>query len=415
MDPVNYQQRRKRFYDQVENFWPDLYGEEYALFDVFKTNQEFVERVTEATQRIGSIFFKTAKLLRRADDDILLEMGFPKETLSFLRMSLLSTESVIARLDLVQSGDSFKCLEINSDTPTFIKEVFSINELICEEFGLVNPNAGMDMLLSNAIQSSIGAFGGSALIQGTPNLVFTAHDDNLEDRNTALYLQSLCNFPSTFVPLHRLQIKRGIGLFDEAGNIIDILYRQTFPIENLIEDKDDQGNPIGRWLLELIEFGKLKIVNPPSAFLLQNKAVQAVIWGLHIENHPYFTEAEHRWIEEHFLPTYLEPDYFLEKGQMFVKKPSFGREGDTVEIYDGTGTLKLADSQKSYLEYAPIYQEYIEIPSVPFTSEKGQRFGHKIIGSFLLNGQPGGIGARVGNPITDNLSYFLPIGVTNNP
>lgn len=412
MDRSTYQKKRKHFFDQIEHFWPDLYDEEYALYDAYEMNPDFVQDVFTATKRIGSIFFKTAKLLRRADDEVLLEMGFPKGTLSFLRLALLPTESVISRLDLVQSGDKIKCLEINSDTPTFIKEVFYINGLICQEFGLVNPNYGMEHRLSNGMRTSInGSFG----LSKQPNLVFTAHADHLEDRNTALYLQQLCGLPAKFVPLHRLQIERGVGLFDEAGNGIDVLYRQTFPIENLIADQDDQGNPIGLWLLELVQLGKLKIINPPSAFLLQNKAVQAVIWGLHLENHSYFSEEEHQWIDEHFLPTYFEPDPFLETGQAFVKKPTFGREGDTVEIYDEAGNLQMADSQKSYTEYVPIYQKYIDLPTIPFSTEKGQRLGHMIIGSFLINGQPSGIGARVGNPITDNLSYFLPIGVLKNP
>lgn len=408
MKPSTYQHNRQHFYSKVEKFWPDLYGEEYALYDVFRTNQNFVSKVHEATNRIGQIFFKTAKLLRVADDDILLEMGFPRETLSFVRLLSPAAASVIARLDLVQSGDSFKCLEINADTPTFIKEIFSINELICKDFAVKNPNAGMENRLANAIQSSIRTVLGDKY---PAHLVFTAHDDHLEDFNTARYLQKLCQLPSRFVPLKQLQIFKGDGLYDELGNKIDLLYRQTFPIENLIEDQDDEGNPIGIWLLDLVARGKLKLINPPSAFLLQNKAVQAVIWGLHQEKNDFFTPIEHEWIAEHFLPTYLEPDYFLLNRQAFVKKPSFGREGDTVEIYNGTGHLQMADKQTSYTGYTPIFQQHIELPTVSFASEKGQQTGHWIIGSFLMNGRPGGIGLRVGNAITDNLSYFLPIGI----
>jgi glutathionylspermidine synthase len=403
----SYQQKRKHFFDHIENFWPDLYGEEYALYDVFETNGDFIDKVREASVRIGSIFFKTAKLLRKVDDDTLLEMGFPQETISFLRLEPLGPESVIARLDLVHHGGTFKCLELNSDTPTFIKEVFSINSKVCKEFGLKDPNSGMEKMLGETVRQSIRG----CSKRNFPNLVFTAHDDHLEDFNTALYLQKLCNLPSRFVPLQALQIQRGEGLFDEEGNRIHILYRQTFPIENLIDDRDEQGNPIGLWLLELIQFGKLVIINPPSAFLLQNKAVQAVIWGLHQDNHSFFSDQEHEWIQEYFLPTFFEPDHFLASGQAFVKKPTFGREGDTVEIYDGSGNLKLEDSQKSYTDYIPVYQQFIELPSVQFSCLKGKRSGHMIIGSFLINGQPGGIGCRVGNPITDNLSYFLPIGV----
>lgn len=403
-----YHQNRKHFYEKVENFWPDLYGEEYALYDVYRANCEFVDQVHLATRKIGKIYFKVARLLREVDDHILVEMGFPRETLSFLRIAPFSSESVISRLDLVYTSGSIKCIEINADTPTFIKEVFSVNGDICEEFGLNDPNNGMDTMLAKEIEMSIKDHFDSSK---PCHIVFAAHDDHVEDYNTTRYLQQICQLPSRFVPLHRLQIIKGSGLYDDLGNKIDLLYRQTFPIENLIQDQDDEGNPIGLWLLELVQMNKLKLINPPSAFLLQNKAVQAVIWGLHEERNPFFTEEEHNWISEHFLPTFLEPDYFLKNGQAFVKKPSFGREGDTVEVFDGKGHLKFADSQTSYTGFTPIYQQYIALPTASFDCEKGRQTGHWIIGSFLINGHPSGMALRIGNPITDNLSYFLPIGI----
>lgn len=163
--------------------------------------------------------------------------------------------------------------------------------------------------------------------------------------------------------------------------------------------------------MELVEKGKLALINPPSAFLMQNKAVQAVIWGLHLEGSLFFSKEEHAWIDEYFLPTYLEPDFFLGTGLSYVKKPAFGREGDTVEIYTKDGQLVQADKQKSYTEYLPVYQQYVEHPKVSFMSEKGKQEGKLLIGSFLLNGQPSAVGYRVGGTITNNFSYYFPIGM----
>ena len=77
-------------------------------------------------------------------------------------------------------------------------------------------------------------------------------------------------------------------------------------------------------LLQLVKAGKLFIINPLSAFLLQPKSVQCLIWGL-AEEEVFYTNEERQWIKEYMLPTYLEPDLFLGKGS-FVQKPSFGRE-----------------------------------------------------------------------------------------
>ncbi|MFT8322077.1 MAG: glutathionylspermidine synthase family protein [Bacillus sp. (in: firmicutes)] len=406
----NYHHKRKAFYSQFDSFWADLYNEEYALYDTALINKQNLQKLQIASTRIGSIFFKVSKLLREVPDQTLVEMGFPKETIAFLRLKKMATESVISRLDLIPAGTGYKCIEINSDTPTFIKELFYMNGKVCKAFAVKNPNENSDLLLSREIRMVMNELSQKHANQD-PYIVFTAHEDNIEDRETVLYLQKLAGGNSKFIPLHKLQIEKGVGLFDEEGERIHILYRQTFPIENLISDEDGAGNKIGLWLLELVEKGKLDIINPPSAFLLQNKAVQAVIWGLHIENHAFFTKEEHEWIEAYFLPTFLEPDYFLQLGLPFVKKPAFGREGDTVEIYNKHGKLAYADKEKSYTNYLPVYQLYMKHPHATFSSEKGTQEGKLLIGSFLVNGKAAAVGYRIGGTITNNLSYYLPMGL----
>ena len=404
-----YHTKRQQFYGEMKDFWANLYGEEYALYDVSLLTKDEAAHIRLISERIGAIFFKISSLLRKVPDETLLEMGFPKETLSFTRLKTLPVDSVISRLDLIPHGESYKCIEINTDTPTFIKELFSVNSMICKEFGVQNPNDGMESILRKAVYDSVY----NSTNKKSPHIVFTAHEDNVEDYQTVLYLQQSVP-PSKFTPLHQLRIQKGMGLFDEEGIKIDILYRQTFPIENMIMDKDRDGNPIGLWLLELVEEKKLAIINPPASFLLQNKAVQAVIWGLHEEGHPFFTEQEHMWIEDYFLPTYVEADSFLRKGVSYVKKPAFGREGDTVEIFNKDGVLIDANQQRSYSGYVPVYQQYIEHPTIPFQSKKGIQKGSLLVGSFLLNGKATAIGYRVGGRITNNLSYYLPVGLKGN-
>jgi glutathionylspermidine synthase len=133
---------------------------------------------------------------------------------------------------------------------------------------------------------------------------------------------------------------------------------------------------------------------------------------LHESGDSFFTEEEHSWIEEYFLPTYLEPDTFLLKQSPFVKKPIFGREGDTVQIFSPAGKLLLEEAQKTYSDVPSIYQQFIELPRTSYQSEKGRQIGHKLIGSFLINGKPSAIGLRVGGEITNNLSCYLPAGLS---
>jgi glutathionylspermidine synthase len=418
-----FQLERQQFYAKLNGFWHDLFGEEYALWDVKKDSPETIYRIREATNRIGQVLFKTAPLLRQLEDDTLLQLGFPEETINFIRIQPIPYESVIARLDLVVTDEEIKLLEVNADTPTFIKECFAVNGSLCDEFRLQNPNEACETDLRDALQEGILASFQTLGKRKVPNIVFTSHDDHDEDRLTTMYLKELCELPCQYMNLSELRlvpdpiIENGNvvvqrGLYDSNDEKIDVLYRQTYPIEHLILDEDPETNEkVGILLMKLVQEKELAIINPPSAFLLQSKAVMALIWGLHEDGNPFYTEEEHHWIHSYFLPTYLDEDLFLEKEISYVKKPSFGREGDTVEIYKGNGEKVDEDSHKTYQDSLPVFQQFIKLPETTVRTEKGLKRVHYMYGCFYINGRPSAIGIRAGRQITDNESYFLPVGI----
>ncbi|MBE4909782.1 glutathionylspermidine synthase family protein [Bacillus luteolus] len=403
---------RKNFYANIASFWPDLHDTEYALYDIVCFSKDDIKDIRLATNRIGNLFFKTAKLLRHSDDDTLRGIDIPEAAIPFIREISLPVETVISRVDLVKTNKGLKVLELNADTPTFEKEVFSVNRKVAQHFGLEDPNDGYESQLGNAIDKAIIESHIRTNQIHDPYVVFTSHDDHPEDRLTTLYLMSLSRLPVSYQPLHSLQIVQNEGLFDENGRRIDVLYRQTYPMEHLVEDLDPVSNEkVGLQLLELVALKKLSIVNPISAFLLQSKAVQAIIWGMMELEHPYFTEQEREWIRTYFLPTYLESDPFIKQGIQYVKKPSFGREGDTVEIFNSVGQKIEEDTYKTYQSSLPVFQQYVDLPSYSIKTAEGLKEGKLLIGSFLVNGKASGIGIRAGKQITDNNAYFLPVGM----
>lgn len=135
-----HKEKREMFYKEIEDFWHDLYGTEYALYDVHIESSHIIDSIKEASNQIGELFFKTAPLLRSLDDQTLFSLGFPKDSLPYLRLKTMETESVISRLDFAVTTDQIKLLELNADTPTFIKELFHVNELVCRHFQVQNPN-----------------------------------------------------------------------------------------------------------------------------------------------------------------------------------------------------------------------------------------------------------------------------------
>ncbi|WP_114572119.1 glutathionylspermidine synthase family protein [Exiguobacterium flavidum] len=394
--------RREALYGDIEGFWDILEGEEYALTEVMEVSEETVRRIREATGRVQRIFEKTAPVLRDMDDAALRELGYPEETLPFLRLETMRPLTVIGRYDFIVTPDRIALMEWNADTPTFIKELFVVNDRIAAKRGFLGVNTGEEELLAASVNKAIAAC--RHRVPHEARVVFTSHGDHIEDRLTTEYLRSFTQ--ASYCPLDQLELRAGDGLYDAEGQRIDILYRQTFPVEVMLLDRGEAGENIGAGLLELVETGLLEIINPPSAFLMQAKSVQALIWMLHETRHPYFDEEEHEWIGRYFLPTYLDEEEIRRLGRPYVRKPVFGREGDTVTIHEADGTLRLAEHQQSFRDQAAVYQSYVELPVTPIKEGLAYMFG-----SFSLGGKPSAIGVRAGERITGNRSYFLPIGI----
>ncbi|MDF2789946.1 MAG: glutathionylspermidine synthase preATP-grasp family protein [Neobacillus sp.] len=401
-----YTKDRNQFYSRFPDFWSNLYGSEYSLFHVQSITEQTHALLKEATERMGRIFFKTAGLLRTLEAEQLLELGFPAASLPFLRIKSLFPESVISRFDFALTSSGVKMLEFNADTPTFIVECFKINGEVCSEFDYRNPNENQERLLASGITKAVLESGKG---HESPNVVFTAHRDHMEDWNTTVYLSQLCNVPNQIIPLSDLRITDN-ALLDSNGVPINVLYRQTYPLEHLLEDRDSStGDLVGIELLQLVKDRKLSIVNPVSAFLLQPKSIQCLVWGL-AEQEGFYTVEERDWIKTYMLPTYLEADGFSGSAA-YVQKPSFGREGDTITIWNTHSKVDVQNPFQTYNNELPVYQSYVPLPVVSLETEKGIEELSMVFGSFLIAGKPSSIGIRAGGKITGNESYYLPVGI----
>jgi len=405
-----HEQKRQAFYQTIDAFWHDLFEEPYALYDIKAMSTTMVNEIRDVTTKIASIYDKTAVLLRELPDESLQELGLPEKAIPFVREKVLPVEGIIRRIDLVQTEEGWKHYEINADTPTFIYELNHVNGKVANHFGYRDVNEGCEQQLAEAIQKGIYF---SHPSEQVPKIVFTAHSDHEEDWNTLAYLARLCQLPHELVPIDELRVQEGIGVFTPSGEKIDVLYRQTYPIEHLVDDKAEDGTDIGVELLKVVQEKKLAILNPLSSFLLQSKAVQVLIWGLHESGHEFFSEEEHQWIHSYFLPTYLEKDVFLKQGVKFIEKPSFGREGDTIVIYDEHGNPEQENENRTYDDSLKIYQAYQELPQETVMTPYGQTKAHLLVGSFVIGNEAGAIGIRAGEKITGNESCFLPIAIAD--
>lgn len=91
----------------------------------------------------------------------------------------------------------------------------------------------------------------------------------------------MLNQPTEYVGIQDIVVADD-GIYMPDGEKIKYLYR-LYPIEYLVSDVDKNGKRIGLQFLNHIAQGRVRIINPPAAFVMQNKSVLALIWKLYEE------------------------------------------------------------------------------------------------------------------------------------
>jgi len=407
----SYEERREQLYGPMRDVfsWDWMDGTEYGLAGIHYITPEFRQEIAFATEALGAIYAKTVFSVQSADGELLLELGIPKEALLAVRVLVKpAMVTAIGRFDFVQSDEGLKMIEFNADTPTSVVEAFFVNAKACTYFGANCPNLGMEDQITKAFTGIVESY--KAQGYATDSIVFSALGWHDEDRDTVKYLMDHSGLEAKFVALEDLRVSedRLCALIDEQLIPIDVWYR-LHALEKLAVENDERDEyPTGAHVLDLVARGKLAIINPPSAFVAQTKALQSLIWNLH-EAGEFYTPQEHQWIEKYMLPTYME-NRFLNKSA-YVTKPIFGREGGAVSLFEADGQVVEQDKDEFYWDQPMIYQKRVEMEEVESNTTSGSYRGRLLWGSFLVGGEASAICARIGERITGNLSCFLPTGI----
>lgn len=384
--------------------WPSLLENDewcqYMSTSINKIKKEEYYDIIEATDLVKTIFQRIYEYLLESYEGF-LQLKLPTELWEVTRTHYEGLFSYFTRFDFIVNNGEIKLIEINADTPTGYLEPSVANQVLCDHHNVINPNC-LEEKLHKAWNKIIVDY------QLKPNdlIHFTSYDWHEEDFQTVKFIQQYCPQPNDYVGIQSIVVKDD-GLYAPGGIKIEYLYR-LYPLEYLLDDKDSSGKRIGLIFLDHIANGRVKIINPPSAFLIQNKGVLALIWQLHEQNQ-WFTEQEHAIIEKYFLPTYFSKDKFEENDIDYVKKATLGREGGGVSIIN-QGKEVAADKTPYYDQQHKIYQKYIEMPDCTIDTWDGEYTGKLLIGSHLIGGEAAGLFLRVGEKITGNLSMF--IGIT---
>ncbi|WP_028610271.1 glutathionylspermidine synthase family protein [Paenibacillus harenae] len=408
-----------------------MYGKQYCLPSVALYSAAEYGELRTASVQVDRIYWKALRFAQQhlPDSFLIKRLGVHPSLLPAARFE--TPYHGISRQDWIVTEHGIKCIENNTDTPTGIPETaFLGNAVVSRYTGLRSASEGMREAMKNAFAELIGHYRNNGY---TGTIACACYDWHIEDKCNTEYIMEVIQelgFRAIFVPLETLEIVEGDGLY-AGGERIDILYR-LYPLEYLIHDADaDTGLPVGEALMELVELGKLALINPAQSVLTQSKGFMALIWALFERNelssdvlgHPLFDGAELKAVQTYLLPTYYENTVFTRQNIPYVAKSYWGREGKGTTLFgeDGAaeseewghqeGEEEAAETKQYYTRQPKIYQQRFTMEETGVHTENGLYRGFLLTGAYVIGGRFAGLLPRIGGKITGDMAYYCPAAI----
>lgn len=332
-----------------------------------------IEEIEAATAEVYRLFIAAGQAI--VDSPTWLErFGIPAAFHQAIRDAWEAEPPALnyGRFDLGYDGSGPpKLFEFNCDTPTSLLEAAVVQWSWRDQCFPLNDQF-------NSLDDKITAKW-KAIRDDLPSRVLFAHvaDDAGEDTVTTSYLRDTAEAAgiSTYaIKIEDLGWDRGERCFvDLAGTRVEAVYK-LYPWEWLVNEQ------FAPQLLESLTDGVLWI-EPIWKMIWSNKAILAVLWDL-FPGHP------------NLLQSMLHPPL----GDA-IAKPLLAREGANVSIRKG-GTV-IAESTGDYGEEGFVYQAIYPLPE-PAPGV------FPVIGSWIVDGEPAGMGIREDGLITGNTARFVP-------
>jgi glutathionylspermidine synthase len=210
-------------------------------------------------------------------------------------------------------------------------------------------------------------------LAGEPIYFANAMDSTGEDLVTVSYLRDTCERAGlTTLPI---QID-DIGI-DARGRFLDLDDREIRQVFKLYPWEWMVREEYGRNVVN----GSTLWIEPLWKMLWSNKAILAVLWALDPGN-PYL------------LPAQVDGPI----GTSHVRKPLLSREGANITLVRDGVTVQTSGGDYGGSGY--VYQELLPLPDFDGV--------YPVIGSWIVDGEPAGMGIREDGLITGNAARFVP-------
>ena len=399
--------RYRRFWRraQLEACLPDLMvrGEPYLALNGLILSEADHRRLVRLTATFSRVF-QTAGRQVASDVAATIALGFPWAAAELLAREV-PRMPVVGRFDFVQAADGgWHLLELNSDTPSGIREGIAcdrlVYELLPDAARLSRPSAHLGARLSEAIVRATSTVPpGGAL-----GIVTTASE--LEDLSQMAFTAQLLG-PALVA--HGLDVVLGdAGNLRLTGRGLSLRGRRVDAIYRYLAFETIFGTPTFAALEEAVALGQVTVLNGLFGLLLQNKGLLAWIWAHRDDGEVFDEEARAA------ICSYLPATWHIDEvpasvdRRKLVAKQVFGREGQEVFFgEDCTDELwRTLVHQRTYVAQRRV-QVGQTVAVVQTSTGPELRDGRATVGSFAVDGAFGGYYTRYGDKVITASSKWL--------
>ncbi|MEJ8803497.1 glutathionylspermidine synthase family protein [Pontibacter sp. H249] len=316
-------------------------------------------------------------------DEFLKILGIPENLWELLRQSWNDDRHwhLYGRFDLVQTPEGPKLLEFNADTATSIPETAVVQWASLAAAGKNDANQYSGLYEALVEQLKTWRMLNDDL---APALLLTYIGASAEDEaNCAVIAQAAkeAGFEAHLCPIEEVNIStEGAekGVWAQVGaeqwRQFPFLFK-LLPWEQIAWEEPE----LLKDLTYLASMRNVVIANPAYTLMFQSKGMLAWLW----KAYPYH-------------PLLLETDLEPLSGK-YIRKPYFGREGQSVEVVDRVRVTKVAGEYDNQLQ---VYQRWCDLPE--------DSNGYQYQAGVFWAGEGCAIGFRREKGIITNLSQFVP-------
>ncbi len=374
-----------QYLDRLGFAWhTDNDNTKYIADELVIVSEQEAKAFYDAGNELYDMFVNAAQYV--IDNNLFHEIGIPFNLVELIKESWENDVHwhLYGRFDLAGGIDGLpiKLLEFNADTPTSLFESAIVQWAMLKYNGLEEGsqfNGIYEALTDNfkrlvTLEESVEDF---EIKYDGWKFLFSSIRGNTEEENTVKLLQHIATqagFDTNFAFVDEIEFSDD-GIF--YNNEQYDLWFKLVPWEMISLETPD----LAMILTNIVKNQKAIFFNPAYTLLFQSKGILKILWDLY-PNHPLLLESS-------FVPL---------KDKKHVKKPFFGREGESISIIDKYGNL-ISKQEGEYDSHKMLFQEYANLA----VDNKGDYYQAGLFFAY----ESCGIGFRKGGDIINNASKFV--------